>query len=351
MTETSMPEVIHGDCIEQMAAMAASGRRFSSIVTDPPYGLSFMGKHWDAADNIAFRTDTWRLALDVLEPGGMLEAFGGARTQHRMACAIEDAGFEIRDVCMWIYGSGMPKSRALLKPAYEPIILARKPGPLRMLDIDGCRVATDVARPSRERYRDASLDETRNCYGTGINGSRAVADTMQGRFPANILHDGSDEVLEAFAQQGRRAGVHGAGAARDCVRGGEYDATSFHLGKPRRMHRIEDGGADQSSPARFFYQAKASKHDRCDSRHPTVKPISLMRWLTRLITPQGGTILDPFAGSGTTLAAAHMEGFHAVGIEREAEYIADIRRRIDALTATTQPAPLGGLFTDRDAAE
>jgi site-specific DNA-methyltransferase (adenine-specific) len=333
-------EAIHGDCLFHMAAMAAEGRRFSSIVTDPPYHLGksgFMNKAWDAASyGIAFDPQTWRLALDVLEPGGMLAAFGGSRTQHRMACAIEDGGFEIRDVALWLYGSGFPKSRALLKPAYEPIILARKPGPLRMLDIDGCRIpALGGLTPGGPCVGNSALHMNR---AADIREGRTRSEEHpEGRFPANILHDGSDEVLEAFAAFGERrnGGQNYIGGDRQSMFGNKAVVS------PTRY------AGDSGTAARFFYCAKASKSERAGSKHPTVKPLALMRWVARLITPPGGTILDPFAGSGTTLAAAHMEGFHAVGIEREAEYVDDIRRRIAALTAAAQPAPLGGLFADR----
>lgn len=308
------PEVIHGDCIAEMAAMAAAGRRFSSIVTDPPYGIGFMNKSWDDADNVAFRPETWRLALDLLEPGGMLAAFGGSRTQHRMACAIEDAGFEIRDCALWLYGTGFPKNKNLLKPAYEPIILARRSGPMRPLNIDGCRIGDEIRTMKAEvpnmRRSDRGNSGATNDGRDAENWTAYKAKTGRieksyvGRFPANILHDGDREVLDLLG-----------------------------------------------SAERFFYCAKVSIEERAGSNHPTIKPLSLMRWVARLITPPEGTILDPFAGSGTTLAAAHMEGFHAVGIEREAEYVADIRRRIAALAAAAKPAPLSGLFAGQDAAE
>lgn len=349
--DTPLPEIIHGDCIVHMAAMAAAGKTYSSIVTDPPYHLTskpggkagFMGRAWDGG-GIAFDPQTWRLALDLLEPGGMLAAFGGSRTQHRMACAIEDAGFEIRDAALWLYGSGFPKSKALLKPAYEPIILARKPGPLRMLDIDGCRVpATDKEAGSGKQpfSRNGQRDDSGRPAMNARPGGRAAFDTTQGRWPANILHDGSEEVLEAFAAFGSKR------SAWDYPTASSTENIIYGKRTGRQGRLYDDAG----SAARFFYAAKASKHDRAGSRHPTIKPLSLMRYLCRLINLPGGTILDPFAGSGTTLAAAHMEGFHAVGIEREAEYVADVRRRIAALTATAQPAPLGGLFAEQDAAE
>jgi hypothetical protein len=292
-------------------------------------------------------------------------AFGASRGYHRMACAIEDAGFEIRDSLMWLYGTGFPKShdvskgidkaagavrevvgerkklRAMaqtrfmrdgpaqddggaaewegwgtaLKPAFEPIVLARKPlsegtvaaNVLRWrtgaLNIDACRVETDAPRPNRERRKDESLDATRNTFGSGLNGSRAVEDTTQGRWPANVVHDGSAEVVEAFPRQ--------AGAAASARHSNERRETMAR--DRRRLAHVAGANhrGDSGSAARFFYSAKASKADRAGSKHPTVKPIALMQWLARLITPPGGVVLDPFAGSGTTGAACALEGFGA----------------------------------------
>lgn len=311
--------LLHGDCIAELAAMKAAGVTYSAIVTDPPYGLAFMNKAWDAADNIAFRADTWRLALDLLEPGGMMACFGGARTQHRMAVAIEDAGFEIRDVCMWIYGSGFPKSKALLKPAYEPIILARKPGPLRKLAIDACRVP--VVAGDRTEY---GVDGDEGSPTVNVLGQRkrvAYEQHAAGRWPSNLLHDGSDEVLAAFAAFGASKSTAGGGIRTTAL--GRMNDDGWQP-KPGVM----PGYADTGTAARFFYAAKASKAERQGSTHCTVKPLALMRWLVRLITPAGGTVLDPFAGSGTTGVACQREGFDCVLIEREADYVQDARRRL-----------------------
>ena len=393
--------------------MALPDASIDSVVCDPPYGLGFMGRHWDAADGAPFAVEFWAEVLRVLKPGGHVVAFSGTRTYHRMACAIEDAGFEIRDQIGWVYGSGFPKSHDVskaidkavgverkkvavgapvkrmipgadqngngswikdngriyqpgveipateeaaqwegwgtaLKPAWEPICLARKPlsGTVAecvlehgtgALNIGGCRVEAE-GRPLREL--DAKATDS-NVYvgrtgsgglGKGLDGgSKAVGTTNLGRWPANLVHDGSKEVLDAFPD------VHGAGAARDgssAVVSDNYEASAYMLGANRNMRRLGDEG----SAARFFYTAKADAEDRLGSKHPTVKPLDLMQWLVRLVTPKGGTVLDPFAGTGTTGEAAWREGMRAVLIEREAEYQADIARRMELAAQPTKRA-------------
>lgn len=313
-----------------------------------PYGRTgrgFMGHKWDTGET-AFAALFWAEVLRVLKPGGHVVAFSGTRTVHRLVCAIEDAGFEIRDQLQWLYGSGFPKSHDVakglskqlagpdlceewqgwgtaLKPAVEPICLARKPliGTVAgnvlahgtgAINIDDCRVG---AREARSLNRNASI---------GFGGSDAqgvVIDGGMGRWPANIIHDGSDEVLAAFPDV-----KSGALTAAQQVNGG-FSGTVNCYGK------VSTGGtneyaASEGSAARFFYTAKADADDRLGSKHPTVKPVDLMQWLCRLVTPKGGTVLDPFAGTGTTGEAAFREGFNAVLIERETEYQADIRRRM-----------------------
>ena len=345
-----------------------------SAVTDPPYHLSsivkrwsgatknnaksgatgayqratkgFMGQTWDGGD-VAFRPETWAKVMRVLKPGAHLIAFSGTRTYHRMVCAIEDAGFEIRDQIAWIYGSGFPKSHnqhgewkgwgTALKPALEPIVLARKPliGTVAgnvsahgtgALNIDGCRIEgegnktfeRDAGNRSREQYR------TGTTVGSGIP-------TNLGRWPANVIHDGSDEVVASFpdapGQQGDLSG-HSRDRASKGIFGDMKAARDFAA------------RGDAGSAARFFYSAKtdsAERHMGCadlekGNNHPTVKPIDLMRYLCRLITPPGGTVLDPFAGSGSTLIAADAERFNAIGIEMSPAYadIAERRLRADA---------------------
>lgn len=338
--------VAQGDCRDVLAALARQGVQVEAVVTDPPYHLTsvvkrfgsptaaparsdgptgvygrasrgFMGKTWDGG-NVAFQPETWAKVAAVMKPGAWMMAFGGTRTYHRMVCAIEDAGLEVRDQFLWLYGQGFPKSRDVardidrlqgherpvvgeiegpgyaaanveqgaqgrtktrfalrssepigadamawngwgtaVKPAHEPIVLARKP-------VQG------------------SVAENLLAHGTGalnIRGCRVDGEPL-GRHPANVIHDGSDAIEAALGDK-----------------------------------------------ARFFYAAKAGPADRAGSKHPTVKPVALLRHLVRLVTPPGGVVLDPFAGSGTTAAAALAEGFNAVLIEREDEYVADIVRR------------------------
>lgn len=409
-----------GDCLAVLGTLEPD--TFDSCVTDPPYHLTsivkrfkqmgpndkkltmgpvnpyqrtaggFMNQQWDGGD-IAFRPETWAAVYRVLKPGAHLVAFGAPKNFHRLACAIEDAGFEIRDTLAWLFGSGFPKSHDVskaidraagaereivgskfglpgyrtgplggneiygaglangdascaitapatdaarewsgwgtaLKPAYEPIILARKPlsektvaaNVLRWgtgaINVDGCRV------PTSDGY-------TENCVTQGINTAqtsyapavarRTFAPAAEGRFPANVVHDGSEEVVGMFPEtlSGALSPGHGSG-------------NSFGIGnddkKPRPINASY--GNDHGSAARFFYSAKADSDDRLGSKHPTVKPLDLMQWLVRLVTPKGGRVLDPFAGTGTTGEAAWRESMRADLIEREAEYQADIRRRI-----------------------
>ena len=283
-----------GDCLDVLATLPDNS--VDSIVTDPPYGLSFMGKKWDYdVPSVAI----WEQCLRVLKPGGHLLAFAGTRTQHRMACRIEDAGFEIRDMIAWVYGSGFPKSHNLegdhkgwgtaLKPALEPITMARKPFSSTVaanviqygtgaINVDGCRVKIDdddpihkavwTSRPSKIGLSSVGFVTSNK------DGDRRACETSKGRWPANIIHDGSNEAALSL-----------------------------------------------KSGARFFYTAKAGKVDReSENNHPTVKPTMLMAYLCRLITQPGGTILDPFMGSGSTGKAATINGFRFIGIERDPEY-------------------------------
>ena len=317
----------HGDCLEILAHMDSDS--VSAIVTDPPYGLSFMGKGWDyQVPSVAI----WEQCLRVLKPGGHLLAFAGTRTQHRMCVNIEDAGFEIRDMIAWVYGSGFPKSRNVgdgwgtaLKPALEPITVARKPftGTVAgnvlehgtgAINIDGCRVGTKGGTCKGTFPNEPS----KGVYGDGLNGACEIKDIGKGRWPANLIHDGSDEVTELFPQtkSGALSAGHKQGAGMFGNVGGEFITGNY--------------GADSGSAARFFYTAKASKDDRDKGNtHPTVKPTDLMAYLCRLVTPPGGIVLDPFMGSGTTGKAALSEGFSFIGIERDAEYYAICESRFN----------------------
>ena len=317
--------IINGDCIEEMQKLIDDGVQVDSVVTDPPYHLQsivdrfgkegsapaqegtdgafaraskgFMGKEWDGGD-IAFRKETWELAHKLLKPGGYLLAFSASRNYHRMAVAIEDSGFEIRDQIMWIYGSGFPKSHNLgdgwgtaLKPAHEPIVMARK-------SIEGTN------KNNREKY------------GTGgINIDECRVENK--RYPANVIHDGSDVVVKGFPN------------AKGFVSNGDAEVGEYSKGviNPMRRGNATSYG-DDGSAARFFYCPKVSKSERGeDNTHPTVKPQELMKYLCRLVTPKGGTVLDPFMGSGSTGMAAKDESFNFIGIEREQEYfdIAEVR--------------------------
>ena len=477
--------VITGDCTEAMAGIEDSS--VDSVVTDPPYGLEFMGKDWDGANGFrrslnpadagrdsvfgrASRTgpeyvsgslyqdwcQQWAAeCLRVLKPGGYLLAFGGTRTYHRLACAIEDAGFEIRDSLHWIYGSGFPKSldvsKAIdkaagatrdvvglagksgsgrtvmdagtrsgdlageyydtapatdgakawqgwgtaLKPAHEPIIVARKPLSEKTvagnvlaygtggINVDGCRVAAS----GRPHIISKSEDST-GILGNGLNGSSCAGTFNEGRWPPNILltHSpdcvatGSKRVKGSTGKSGGTPdgkGVYGArfprgnmrdvgyadpdgtesveawDCADDCpvaeidrqsgsfagVAGGMRQIkgkVTFRVGEPINDKQFERGVADYGGASRFYprfhYAAKAPKRERpvVDGikAHPTVKPVSVMQWLVRLVTPPGGTVLDPFAGTGTTAMACELEGFDCLLIERDDDYVRLINERM-----------------------
>lgn len=346
-----------GDCLDVMRTMQDCS--VDSIVTDPPYELGFMGKSWDGT-GIAYSVEMWKEALRVLKPGAHLLAFSGSRTYHRMTCAIEDAGFEVRDQIMWVYGSGFPKSKNLdgdwdgwgtaLKPAHEPICVARKPliGTVSenvlahgtgALNIDGCRVGDSKEVPSS-----VSRASSGNSLFGSSDGSLRRETGLEsghnpniGRWPANLIHDGSDEVLAAFPEaNGQQGDLINHGTCRQSPNG------IFGGMRPALDHpaRIE---VDKSA-ARFFYCAKASRQDRHEgmtdpgpqfthgttlrkvenatqagerkgNHHPTVKPTELLRYLWRLVTPPGGIGLDLFMGSGSGGKAAILEGFGYVGIE------------------------------------
>jgi DNA modification methylase len=423
----------HGDCVELMRAMPDCS--VDSIVTDPPYELAFMGRRWDAS-GIAYSLEMWGEALRVLKPGGHLLAFGGTRTYHRMACAIEDAGFEIRDSIHWVYGSGFPKSlnvgKAIdkaagaerqvigrqiagiapgahnyvngpkvevdvkggpvtpdaarwegwgtaLKPAHEPIVVARKPlagtvaGNVLVwgtggLNIDGCRVGTTVETWPASRSFAAGISAG---YTDGLTkgATQATGDAPAGRWPANVVFDRT--AGEALDQQS------GVSASREGGRSTRATTTAYSNATGTNMfHDSRDvprtGHSDTGGASRFFtqadfgpddwpfvYQAKPSRRERNagldglpeqpgpdgmrrnlpagesggrgldrQNHHPTVKPVALMRHLVRLVTPPGGTVLDPFAGSGTTLVAAVLEGFDAIGCEMTDEYLPIIEGRV-----------------------
>ena len=371
--------ILQGDCLERMSDLDANS--VDSCVTDPPYHLTsivkrfgaenaapakpgktgayqraskgFMGQQWDGGD-VAFQPETWAAVYRVLKPGAHLVAFSGTRTYHRMACAIEDAGFEIRDQLAWVYGSGFPKSHnqpggwgTALKPAWEPICFARKPliGTVATnialhgtgaINIDGCRVPTEEQLsvgagvipmrhdPEVPRGRSGEASAAKRYQNDGATNFAATPGPRggdeKGRWPANIIHDGSDEVLAAFpdapGQQGYVGPEHGDRPSKGIY--GDFGE------RPPTSPRSGAGSA-----ARFFYCAKATTEERgVGNNHPTVKPQALMQWLCRLVTPAGGTVLDPFMGSGSTLIAADAEQFNAIGCELSPEYAAIAERRI-----------------------
>jgi DNA modification methylase len=382
-------KVFNDDCLNVLREMPDNS--VDSIVTDPPYGISFMAKKWDYD---VPSVKVWKEALRVLKPGGHALIACGTRTQHRMVCNIEDAGFEIRDVVSWIYGSGFPKSLNVskqidkaagaerevgklkfkggnqlgvinddgwkprdvyedspateaakqwdgwgtaLKPSVEFFTLCRKPLSEKTvaanvlkwgtggINIDGCRVGKAIkpTQSGMQRFREYSDKNT----GQSRPKMQATTPKEQGRFPANLIHDGSQEVLDLFPETGAGNKV-----------GTPRKSGTFFTDEQTQVNMKYDNGG---SAARFFYCPKASKKDRnegCEeltlqldteiTNHPTVKPTALMAYLCRLITPTGGVVLDPYMGSGSTGKAAVREGFSFVGIELDPDYYEICKARI-----------------------
>lgn len=375
-----------GDCRDVLKTIADAS--IDAIVTDPPYhlttdkkggtgpasvnldspygrariGTGFMGMTWDGGD-VAMRVEKWSECLRVLKPGGHLLAFGGARTYHRMACAIEDAGFELRDQIMWIYGSGFPKSKNLdgdwngwgtaLKPAHEPICVARKPlvGTVAAnvlahgtgaLNIDACRVHADDAQGGTYTVNRFAPGASVNADGNWKQDVEYSGEMKAGRWPANVIHDGSDEVLAAFpdapgqlarasssssrkTQNVYGAMARGSGGAQPHADLDQSAARFFYCAKASRADRNDGvGGSDAravETNATMRECENADWHARNGNHHPTVKPTELMVYLCRLVTPPGGIVLDPFMGSGSTGKACAREGFGFVGIDLTPEYV------------------------------
>lgn len=316
-------QIINSDSLEYLRSL--QDNVFDSIVTDPPYGLHFMGKKWDY--DIP-SVEIWRECLRVLKPGGHLLSFAGTRTQHRMIVNIEEAGFQIRDMIAWVYGSGFPKSHNLkdvwqgwgtaLKPALEPITLARKPftGTIAenvqthgtgAINIDGCR-----AENCAKSFTDNRTEKKNDVYGKF---NPADYDASKGRWPANLIHDGSEEVAGLFGPTTRFF---------YCAKASKNDRDEGLEGCEEVSAGIRTGRKDHSAGINGYAGASGS----AKNFHPTVKPTALMRYLCRLVTPPGGTILDPFMGSGSTGKAAKIEGFNFVGVEKEKEYCEIAERRI-----------------------
>ena len=483
-----MPTIHHGDCIETMNAMPPES--VDAIVTDPPYGLGFMGKKWDGLPpSLEWAEACYR----VLKPGGHIAAFGGTRTWHRLAVAIEDAGFEMRDSLAWLYGSGFPKSHDVskaidkaagaereviganevlrkympngttgsfqlggcqsvqelekladaggvtpagesavavlarrnghearftltapatpeaaqwqgwgtaLKPAFEPIVLARKPLAEKTvarnvlahgtgaINVDACRIDGEANRPM-PRASQGGILRLHGCHSEAE--LRALAEagkktpdgrdaratlvraiayreryessgekvTNTGRWPANVLldHHAAAWVDEQSGDIKGRVGMkqNGVGSfsldgfstlaeleasaaiGGTCPNGRDARTTLARYRTNKAQADETAGTEDQGGASRFFYTAKAPKRERPNVngvQHPTVKPLAVMQWLLRLVTPPGGAVLDPFAGSGTTIEAALIEGFNPVGIEMEADYLPLIQHRIDRQAGT-----------------
>ena len=401
--------LINDDCLKAMKTIAENS--VDTVITDPPYNLiksnsgfergknspftrvakgGFMGKEWDGT-GIALSIDLWKDVLRIAKPGAFLLCFGGTRTYHRIACAIEDAGWEIRDCIMWVYGSGFPKSLNIqkqlmktakfktgidfigygtaLKPAYEPIIVAMKPvdggfanNALKYgvsgLNIDDCRIPVnaDIDDKRLGGKGEWKTDKTaKNVYEGGYAGNN-IKSSESGRFPANFIHDGSDEVVDLFPNS------NGCQPHKINSKNDKYEGWGSITNKNGEMVGYNGKG----SAARFFYCAKASRSERdkglenceekakCDidkmggakctmktgsgnernvkykNHHPTVKPIKLMEYLCKLTkTPSGGVVLDPFMGSGTTGIACVNTGRDFIGVEKETEYFEIARRRIN----------------------
>jgi DNA modification methylase len=374
-----MTNIVHNmDCMEGMKALPDNS--VDSIVTDPPYGLSFMGKKWDYD---VPSVEIWEECLRVLKPGGYLLAFAGTRTQHRMAVRIEDAGFEIRDMIFWCYGSGFPKSLNIgkainkidgvefneipasgvgfmnaegeggynvtknrliqkgessdrakewegwgtaLKPALEPITVARKPLSEKTvaenclkwgtggINVDGCRITSGIEITERiSKGGNKNKSNAMNDLGEVVYEGNSL-----GRFPANLIHDGSDEVMGLFPETKSVAGKQRTANINNQTRLNNSNQT-----------QVNCEYTDSGSAARFFYCAKSSKSERGKgNNHPTVKPIKLMQYLIRLVTPPNGITLDPFAGSGTSALAAMNENVRYICIEKDESSVEIMKDRI-----------------------
>lgn len=332
-----LDHIYTGDCLEVMKELPDNS--IDSIVTDPPYGLEFMGKEWD---NEVPPTVIWEQCLRILKPGGHLLSFAGTRTQHRMAVNIEYAGFEIRDMIAWVYGGGFPKSLNIgkavdklqgkgtspwegwgtaLKPALEPITVARKPIESTVaqnvlkygtggMNIDGCRVGTN----GEEMSYSASKKQGVTQFGTGT-----MEQSPLGRFPANFIHDGSDEVTDLMGSAARF--FYTAKASRS-------ERNMNMEGMEEKDNPYAPMGINTDEGIKKRGRNPENQSRKQSNFHPTVKPIDLMQYLVRLVTKRGGVCLDPFMGSGTTAIACMIENVKYIGIEINPEYVKIAKARI-----------------------
>lgn len=319
-------KVIHGECSRIMKSMPDNSIDF--IVTDPPYGLNFMNKQWDKSIP---NEEIWIEALRVCKPGSMLAAFGGSRTHHHLMIALEKSGWEIRDVIMWLYGSGFPKSHnhfglegygTALKPAYEPIIICMKPldgtykhnvetWGLGGINIDESRISMNEEDFKNYKEKKESFNGLKGEILPGfVTSPFTNRIETKGRWPANIILD-----EEAAIALDEMTGNLKSGKLTPYIRNGK-NPYSGGFGDPNGYFEKNEGGA-----SRFFYCAKASPSERKGNNHPTVKPIALMKYIIKLLAPPGNPVcLDPFSGSGSTLLAAKELGIDCIGIEMQEEY-------------------------------
>lgn len=383
-----MIQLINGDCVEEIKKLQENS--VDAIVTDPPYELGFMGKSWDST-GIANNVEMWKECLRVLKPGGHLLAFSGTRTYHRMASAIEDAGFEVRDMIEWVYGSGFPKSLNVgkavdklqgnereiigehpyanrgtaqskqsvnlsgspersqfldkgtsewegwgtaLKPAHEPICMARKPLSEKTvaenclkwgtggINIEESKVGTEITKTTIKDFSQAHGNQ----FGkAGITyPTEGYKENTPGRFPANLIHDNSEEVRECFPE------TKGGGGNKNSKNSQENSFLGTGFGETGTK---TDWEIDSGNASRFFksiiYQAKASKKDRGEgNNHATVKPTALMEYLIKMVTREGQTVLEPFMGSGTTGVACKNINRNFIGIELQKDYFEIAKKRI-----------------------
>ena len=385
-----MIKVINGNSIEELKKFPDN--YFGSVVTDPPYGLSFMGKKWDYD---VPSVELWKEVFRVLKEGGHLLAFAGTRTQHRMAVNIEDAGFEIRDMIAWVYGSGFPKSHNIgkavdklqgnerektisidinhlergdkninkqnytrdvgvfnfeneqrekrnnlttkgnsewegwgtaLKPALEPITMARKPFKTSVaenvlkngvggINIDGCRVGTEVITNNVNDFS----NQHGNKFGNGKPIKKLGESKVVGRFPANFIHDGSDEVTDLLEESSRFF---------YCAKASKQDRNEG-LDEFEDKFRAGLSGADRNTDKKLDDVSERFRTQPAKNNHPTVKPTDLMRYLVRLVTPKNEIVLDCFMGSGSTGKACALEGLSFVGIDLDKDYCKIAKARID----------------------